>query len=88
MNHVFEKHDPMCESDDCPICGGLCKCIVCGGAECELTTHCKGMKLDQHLLDKICRKELDYFEGFWIKPRTDKRIDTKDRGTYYRWSFN
>ena len=88
-DHVCKVHEPTCDIDNCSICvGGLCICIKCGGAECELTTHCKGMLLDQELLDQICRKEIDYFEGFWIKPRLkDKRIDTKDKTTYYHLEF-
>lgn len=47
--HVWHK----CQKDRCYICeGGLGLCVVCGGFEGSLLTHCPGFKLNQETLDE------------------------------------
>jgi hypothetical protein len=53
----------------CNICdGGLAICVVCGGAEGSLTSHCAGERLDVAQLDRVYAGETDYKNGKWVEP--------------------
>ena len=71
--HKWYKCGRDCEG--CMICnGGLGSCVVCSGAECELTTDCCGEELSQLTKDLVCSGVLDYTrkEG-WVN-LADNRI--------------
>ena len=89
-NHIYKVHEPTCDIVHCRICeGDLLECIFCGCAECSLTIECCGKPVDDYRQNEICLHEIDYYAGWWIKPRYEgKRIDINDPKTYYRWSFN
>jgi len=64
--HQYEKHEPSCEQH-CPICdGGLCHCVVCGGAEGTLTTECPGVRVSEAMHDSVYAGRLDFRDGQWI----------------------
>lgn len=68
-SHTFEKHDN-CTDPYCRICsGGLSICIVCGGAEGSLTTHCPMKRIPERFLDKMIYQDgWDYRDGKWLNP--------------------
>jgi len=54
------------ECNGCMIChGGLALCKVCGGVEGALTTDCCGYMLDDTVLAKIYKGELDFRNYSW-----------------------
>ena len=65
IDHVFEKHSN-CTKEYCNICyGGLCNCIVCGGAENSLTKECCGYKINSTVLNEITEGKVDYVGNKW-----------------------
>ena len=72
-------HYHRCEEENCGACNaGLTLCVVCGGAEESLTTHCPGHKMDPRTEDAVYGGAMDYFRGSWLvngvrRERTDER---------------
>jgi hypothetical protein len=69
--HVLAKpEDCGCRSDrPCNVCdGGLALCLVCGGAEGTLTSHCYGERVPEEVLDRVYAGETDYKNGKWVEP--------------------
>ena len=75
MQHIWAYHKPgeCTNPESCQICdGGLGLCVVCGGAEGELTTDCYGSRLNQHILDAVYKGGLDYKDSSWyLRERND-----------------
>ena len=60
--HVLHK----CNEENCRICnGGLAFCLVCQGAEGELTTDCPGDGVTTEQRHAVMMGELDYVNGEW-----------------------
>ena len=69
MKHTWYKCPPDCDDYSCPYCvGGLASCIICGGAEGELTTDCCGHKLTQEIHDKVYAGKTDFKNHHWQTP--------------------
>lgn len=50
-----------CKEPNCQVCqGGLAYCVVCGGAEGELTIDCCGRRLSEEVRHKVFYGEVDY----------------------------
>lgn len=63
MKHVWHDAENCRRDADerCVVCeGGLADCIVCGAAECQLTTDCPGEHVDADKRDTVCAGALDY----------------------------
>lgn len=68
MKHIYEKHDDCGPDDICLICdGGLCVCIICGGAEVELTIDCCGRRMSIEEKDDVSCGLLNFKDGKWIR---------------------
>ncbi len=68
-NHKFLIHEN-CTKNNCLICdGGILVCIVCGGAEIELTEDCCERELTEDEKIKIAKKDIDFINGEWVKKR-------------------
>jgi hypothetical protein len=71
MKHKWE--DPKtCKcgghTQKCAVCDfGLAFCIVCRGAECQITTECCGRPLTEEEGELVCRGDLDYEMGVWFR---------------------
>lgn len=56
-----------CNKERCYVCeGGLFACVVCGGAEGALTTHCPGKKLSAEVIDSVYAGNVDFRSGEWV----------------------
>lgn len=66
MKHVYEEHKN-CTTPNCMICdGGLVVCIVCGGAEVELTSECCGTRMTIYQKEDRATGLIDYVNGKWV----------------------
>lgn len=56
-----------CVRTGCQFCdGGLAACKICGGFEGSLTTHCRGSRLSQPVLDAVYAGAQDFVGGEWV----------------------
>lgn len=66
----WPKHVRRACRDDCEGCficnGGLFQCIVCGGAEGDLSTECPGERTSLAQRDAIMSGAIDFIKGTWI----------------------
>ena len=61
--HVYHQ----CAEANCQICrGGLCLCVVCGGAEASLPTDCPGKKMMSETQDCVQDGSMDFKDGSWV----------------------
>ena len=62
MDHQYH----VCDDEHCNICiGGLATCVVCHGAEIDLTSECCGRPMTDEEHSRV-PYELDYKDGEWI----------------------
>ena len=62
--HEYYKCRLDCDDAHCVYCrGGLASCVVCGGAEAELTKHCAGRRLTTDELSAVEAGSLNYIDG-------------------------
>jgi len=50
---------------------GLAHCLVCGGAEGSLPTHCPGERMPAELQDAVYAGQVDYVCGHWVACMAD-----------------
>jgi hypothetical protein len=76
MEHnLYTTANHNCDPDlHCNICdGGLSLCMICGGAEGALPTHCPGVKMTSDQIELVYDGKLDYIEGQWVKNPPPRR---------------
>lgn len=66
----YAHHHENGYDNDCNYCDyGLITCVVCGGSEGSLTTHCLGKKLDSVMEQMVAMGQADYINGIWFVPK-------------------